>query len=156
MKTDAKVIEYLNEYLGIELTGHRQYMLAAAAANRWGYARMEEKQEAYVREESEHALRIARRILFLEGVPVLGPLGTIDVASSVDDQLRKDHGLVSRAIVRLREAVTHCIQVRDDGTRELLTEMLVDEESHLHWLESQLTLVDQLGLQSYLQQQMRA
>ncbi|CAG0966385.1 bacterioferritin [Myxococcaceae bacterium] len=154
MRGDARVIELLNGYLQIELCGYKQYLVAAAAAENWGYDRLRDRQREYVKEEMEHAGRILHRILYLEGTPVPSDAGEIVVASSIEDPLRRDEALVRRAIVHLRGAIDHCTEQGDAGTRELLEEMLVDEEHHLDWLEIQLRLVASLGLDGYLQEQM--
>lgn len=154
MQGDARVIEFLNGYLQIELTGYKQYLVAAAACENWGYHRLRDRQREYVKEEMEHAGRILHRILFLEGVPAPSDAGEIVVASSVEQQLRRDEALVRRAIVHLRAAIDHCSAQSDAGSRELLEEMLVDEEHHLDWLEIQLRLIASLGLDGYLQEQM--
>ncbi len=156
MKGDAKVIDYLNEYLQIELTGHKQYMLAAAMCANWGYRRLQDKQEEYSREETTHAARIAQRIFFLEGLPKVSDARAVAPIDSVEAQIKKDQELVRHAIARLREAVDYCIKQADGGTRQLFEEMLVDEESHLDWLEAELTLMDQVGLQNYLAEQIRS
>lgn len=154
MKGDPRVIEHLNGYLQIELTGFQQYLLAAAIAGRWGYGALYERQSAYVREETDHSGKILRRILFLEGTPDMATVAKVTPPPSIEAQLRKDHELVSRAIVYLRGAIGVARQASDDTSRALFEEMLVDEEEHLHWLEEQLTLIAQVGLAGYLQQQM--
>lgn len=154
MKGDAKVIDNLNKYLQIELTGHKQYMLAAGMCANWGYRRLHEVQEAYSREEIEHAAKITRRIFFLEGVPVPKDARTVSPCGSVADQLKLDHELVAHAIEHLQGAVEHCFSCGDAGTREIFEEMLEDEETHIHWLEAELTQIDQIGLQNYLSEQM--
>jgi bacterioferritin len=155
MKGEPRVIEHLNGYLQIELTGFQQYLLAAAMAGHWGYAALQARQAAYVQEEADHAGKILRRILFLEGTPALATVAPVTPPPSIEGQLRKDHELVSRAITYLREAVGVAAQVGDNASRDLFAEMLIDEEEHLHWLEEQLALVAQVGLSGYLQQQMR-
>jgi len=156
MKGDPRVIELLNGYLQIELTGLRQYLLAAATAGHWGYATLHARQSAYVREELEHSGKILRRILFLEGTPDLATAAKATPPPSIEAQLREDHALVSRAIVHLRDAVATARQAGDETSRALFQEMLADEESHLHWLEQELTLIEQVGLANYLQQQIGA
>jgi bacterioferritin len=156
MKSDPRVIEHLNGYLQIELTGYQQYLLAAAMAGHWGYGALLERQSAYVREEVEHAGRILRRILFLGGTPDLATVAKVTPPPAIEAQLREDHELVSRAIAYLRDAVGVARQAGDDTSRALFEEMLVDEEEHLRWLEEQLKLIAQIGLAGYLQQQIEA
>lgn len=156
MQGDAGVIERLNGYLQIELTGHKQYLLAAAACAHAGLGRLREAQTAYVHEETAHAERILQRILLLGGVPVPTDLGVAAPAATAEEQLRRDEALVARAIDYLRGAVAYCASVGDEGSRALLLEMLVDEEQHLDWLEQQLRLIATLGAPAYLQQQLGA
>ncbi len=153
MQGNARVIEHLNEYLRIELTGHKQYLLAAGVFRNWGFARLHDKQEAYSREETEHAAEILHRILFLEGTPTMEDASPVGVPGSVEAQLRQDHALVHRAIVHLQAGVELCRSEDDNASRELVERMLVDEEEHLDWLESQLELIRLVGAENYLQQQ---
>lgn len=150
MKSAAAVVQLLNDYLRIELTGHKQYLLAAAQCANWGYERLRVRQEEYAREETTHAARVARRVLFLEGAPEVADLRPVVALASVRVQLEQDHELVSHAIAHLRGAVGICAGEGDADTRRLFEEMLVDEEAHLHWLETQLGLLRELGPQHYL------
>lgn len=153
MQGDPRVVDHLNRYLQIELAGYAQYLLAAQACADWGYQRLHEKQMAYAREEIEHAARITRRIVFLDGTPEPRPAREPAPAPPVAEQFRRDHELVSQAIVHLQEAIAYCEQQHDGGTRALFEEMLVDEESHLDWLETQLDVIERIGLEDYLQEQ---
>ncbi|MCC7151843.1 MAG: bacterioferritin [Rubrivivax sp.] len=153
MQGDPKVVAGLNEYLSFELTGHRQYLIHAAMCRHWGFARLAGIQDAYSAEETQHAARIATRILMLDGTIAPRELGAIGGAATVPDQLARDRGLVGGAIVHLRAAIGDCEQGRDFVSRDLLREMLDDEERHLHWLDTELGLVQRLGLQNYLQSQ---
>ncbi len=154
MKGDAKVISYLIRYFRIELTGHKQYLLHSRVCGNWGFQRLAQKQAAYSEEETHHAGRLLERILFLEGKPELEDHRTIVVVPSVQEQLELDRDLIAQALPLLREAIEHCVSCRDDASRTLLEYMVVDEEAHLHWLEMQLGLIEQVGLQKYLQFQM--
>lgn len=154
MKGDARVIELLNGYLQIELTGHKQYLLAAAVFQRWGLEKLAEAQKAYAAEETAHAAVLLRRILWLEGVPALTDASPVAPPASAEEQLRRDLALVTRAILHLRGAVTHALAVADDGSAELFEKMLVDEEEHLDWLERQLGLFGSLGEKLYLASQL--
>ncbi len=149
MKGDSRVIELLNEYLQIELTGHKQYLLAAATFERWGLTRLRDAEKAYSHEETDHAAVILHRILLLEGTPNLSDAGAVSAPASTTEQLRRDEALVTRAIVQLRGAVGHAASAGDDGSRALLEHMLVDEEKHLDWLEQQLGLIATLGDKIY-------
>jgi bacterioferritin len=154
MKGEGKIISFLDEYLSIELTGHKQYLLHSCVCQNWGLQRLAEKQKAYSVEETEHAFEIAKRLLFLEGTPGLADARSIQVKSSVEEQLALDRDLIGHAIGRLRAAIAQCIEQKDGVTRDLFERMLVDEEEHLHWIESQLGLIAQVGAQKYLQSQM--
>lgn len=153
MQGDRRVIDDLNAYLQIELAGYAQYLLAAQAAAHWGYRRLHEKQMEYSREEIEHATRITGRIVFLEGSPEPRPARAPSPATPVADQLRRDQELVQHAIDHLQQAIARCEELGDDGTRALFEEMLVDEESHLDWLETQLRAIRAIGVERYLQEQ---
>lgn len=152
MKGDADVLERLVRYLRIELTGHKQYMLHAATCRRHGYRRLAETQEAYRDEESRHASKVLHRILLLEGAPDVGDIRDVTAEPSVEAQLRRDHRLVSEAIEHLQESIGVCRDRADGGSRRLFEEMLVDEEEHLDWLETQLSLIEALGVERYLQE----
>lgn len=156
VKGSDRVVDYLNRYLQIELTGHKQYLLAAGVCARWGYHRLRDAQAAYAEEESRHAARLVHRILYLEGTPALRDAAEVTLPASIADQVQRDRALVGRAIALLTEAIACSAELADHGSFELFTEMLVDEEHHMDWLEEQATLIDQLGLASYLQQQIRA
>ncbi|MEB2344553.1 MAG: bacterioferritin [Deltaproteobacteria bacterium] len=153
MQGDRRVIDHLNAYLQIELAGYAQYLQAAQACAAWGYRRLHEKQMEYSREEIEHAARITRRIVFLEGSPQPQAARAPVPATPVAEQLRRDHELVKHAIDHLQGAIACCEEQRDEGTRTLFEEMLVDEESHLDWLETELRAIRAIGVERYLQEQ---
>ncbi len=154
MKGEPQVISYVNQYLSIELTGHKQYLLHSRMCENWGLARLKEIQEKYSNDETQHAAKLMARILFLEGQPGLQDFGQIAVSGTVAEQLKLDFDLVTRAIQLLREAVAYCENKNDFVSRDLFQEMLDDEEEHIHWLETQLALIQKVGLQNYLQSQM--
>lgn len=153
MKGDPKVISDLNEYLSFELTGHRQYLLHAGMCRHWGFERLARIQDAYSAEETQHAARIIARILMLDGVAAPRDFRPIVGAPTVPEQLALDSELVGGAIVHLRAAITACEHSRDFVSRDLLREMLDDEERHLYWLETETALIDKVGLENYLQTQ---
>lgn len=154
MKADPKVLAALNEYLSYELTGHRQYLIHAAMCRHWGLQRMARIQEAYSAEETQHAARIIDRILLLDGQATPRELGPVAGGATLATQLARDHDLVGRAIVHLRAAIGDCEDSGDFVSRDLLREMLDDEEHHLHWLDTETRLAGQLGEQNYLQSQL--
>ncbi len=153
MKGDAQVVAGLNEYLSYELTGHRQYLLHAGMCRNWGFERLARIQDDYVAEETRHAARVIARILLLDGAAAPRELRPIVGAPTVPEQNALDRELVSQAIDHLRATIPVCEQVRDYVSRDLLREMLADEEQHLDWLDTEAGLIRQLGLQNYLQSQ---
>ncbi|GMU61073.1 MAG: hypothetical protein AMXMBFR34_28360 [Myxococcaceae bacterium] len=154
MQGDRRVIEDLDGYLQIELTGHKQYLLAGAVFERWGLSRLRDAERAYAQEETAHAAVILHRLLLLGGVPHLADVGPVTVPTSAREQLERDQSLVTRAILHLKDAIGRAQAAGDAGSRELLEEMLVDEEKHLDWLEQQLHLHGSLGEKKYLQAQL--
>jgi bacterioferritin len=155
MKGDPKVIELLNEVLGNELTAINQYFLHARMCENWGYQRLWKKVRAESIDEMKHADEIIERVLYLEGLPNVQRLGKMNIGQTVEEQLRSDLALENRAIPVLNRGVELCRQAGDNGTAELLEDLLVDEEEHANWLEAQLSLVEQVGIQNYLSQQMK-
>jgi len=153
MKGSADIIERLNSYLSIELTGHRQYLRNSRTCAHWGFTRLAEIQYAYAIEEMEHAAEIADRILFLEGEPDMSAAARIGPVATLTGQLQQDLTLVEHACVVLGEAIARCEQQGDFVSRDLLTTMLDDEERHTDWLETELGLVERIGLDNYLQSQ---
>lgn len=154
MQGDPRVLAALNEYLSYELTGHRQYLIHAAMCRHWGYERMARIQDAYSAEETQHAGSIIARILLLGGRVAPRELGPIAGGEDLPRQLERDHALVAGAIDHLRAGVGDCEQYGDYASRDLLAEMLDDEERHLHWLDTERALLDRLGTENYLQAQM--
>jgi bacterioferritin len=156
MKGDAKVIALLNEVLANELTAINQYFLHARLCENWGYERLWKKVRAESIDEMQHADKVIQRILYLDGLPNLQKLGKLEIGETVLEQLQSDLALEKRAIPVLNAGVELCRDKGDNGTAELLEEILVDEEEHADWLEAQLTLVEQVGIQNYLAQQVKA
>lgn len=154
MNGDPQVIRQLDEYLSFELTGHRQYLLNAATCRHWGFARLAAAQQAYSEEETTHAARIMARILLLGGTPSMGSPRAVESRDTVAKQLESDRALVSAAIDHLRAAIGICERGHDFASRDLMAQMLDDEELHLDWLDRQLGLIARVGLQEYLQAQM--
>jgi len=155
MKGDTKVIALLNDVLTNELTAINQYFLHARMCQNWGYERLWKKVRAESIDEMQHADKVIQRILYLEGHPNLQKLGKLEIGETVLEQLQSDLALEKRAIPVLNAGVELCRAKGDNGTAELLEEILVDEEEHADWLEAQMTLVEQVGIQNYLAQQMK-
>lgn len=153
MKGDAKLIEALNEILTGELTGINQYFVHAKMCANWGYHRLAEKNRQESISEMKHADELIERILYLEGVPNMQRLGKVQVGESVAEQLKLDYALEREAVTRFNKTIALAAEKGDNGTRELLEDMLVSEEEHVEWLEAQLSLIEQVGEKNYLAQQ---
>jgi bacterioferritin len=155
MKGSSTIIDLLNDVLTAELTAVNQYYVHAKMAENWGYERLWKK----FREESIGEMRDADaligRILFLDGLPNLQRLGKVNVGQSVKEQLELDYEIEKAAIARLNAGIAVARAEGDNGTRELLTKILVGEEDHANWIEAQLTLIEQTGEALYLTQQMK-
>lgn len=153
MKGDAKVIEHLNTILGNELVAINQYFLHARMYKNWGFKELADHEYEESIDEMKHADRLIERILFLEGIPNLQDLGKLMIGENTLEAIKSDLNLELKAIPDLRDAIAHCESVRDYATRELLEDILESEEEHVDWLETQLELIDKIGLQNYLQSQ---
>ena len=154
MKGDPKVVQHLNKVLFNELTAVNQYFLHARMFGNWGLKKLEEHEKKESIDEMKHADRLIERILMLDGLPNLQDLGKLMIGENVIEILRCDLQLESAAPQTVRDGITHCEQVRDYVTRELLEDILSDTEEHIDHLETQLGLVDAVGVQNYLQSQM--
>ena len=154
MKGDAQVIEALNEVLTAELTAINQYFIHAKMCQNWGYLRLAAKNRAESIDEMQHADKVIDRILYLDGVPNMQRLFPVKVGETVPEQLANDLELEVLACERLNRFVDLAREKGDNGSRELLETILVDEEEHRDWLEAQLGMVEEIGVQNYLAQQM--
>ncbi|MBI4376277.1 MAG: bacterioferritin [Elusimicrobia bacterium] len=154
MKGDAKVIEALNKALTIELTAINQYFVQAKMCANWGYKKLAKKHHEESMGEMKHAEKIVDRIIFLEGTPAISRYDVIRVGTDVRSQLENDLKLELGGVKTYNEAVALCIQVKDGGSRDILEGILRESEEHVDWLESQLHLIKELGLENYLTEQM--
>ena len=154
VKGDAKVIEMLNELLTSELTAINQYFVHHKMCANWGYKRLSKKKYEESIEEMKHADRVIERILFLDGVPNMQRLSPVRVGEDAIEQHKLDLQLEYEARARLNEGIALCVGKADNGTRELLESILKDEEDGIDWLETQLHLVDEIGKERYLAEQM--
>jgi bacterioferritin len=155
MKGNAKLLEGLNGILTGELTGINQYFIHAMMCQNWGYERLAETIRAESIGEMNHAEKIIERMLHLEGTPDLTRLERIRVGASVPEQLQFDLEVENLAIGRFNRMIELAVEVGDNGSRQMLEQMLASEEEHQHWLESQLELIRQVGEANYLAQQIR-
>jgi bacterioferritin len=155
MQGDPQIIELLNEVLTAELTAVNQYFLDAKMFDNWGYERLGERFRSESIDEMKDADHLIERLLYLEGHPNLQRLGTIRTGESPVEKLSLALVLEQEAIARLNPGLALCVERGDNGTRDLLAEILQGEEEHADWLESQLSLVEQLGQAHYLAQQIR-
>jgi bacterioferritin len=153
MRAELGVVEALDEILTMDLTAINQYFLQSEVCRNWGYERLARKFNELSIGEMRDAQTIMRHILYLERMPNMQRLGNIRVGRDVEEQLRFTLDAEVSAIGKLSEAVAHCQEVGDFTTREILEEMLVDERDHVDWVESQLSLIEQVGAQNYMAQQ---
>jgi bacterioferritin len=154
MKGDVDVIAFLNKALMNELTAISQYFLHARMYKNWGLEKLNAKEYEESIDEMKHADQLIERILFLEGLPNLQNLGKLMIGETVEEMLRGDMVIEQEAIPLLREAIAHCESVSDYVSRDLFSSILDSEEDHLDWLETQLELIDRVGIQNYQQSMM--
>ena len=156
MHGDPRIIEALNDVPTAELTAVNQYFIHAKMSSNWGYLR----RGAHVRDESidemRHAERIIDRVLYFDGTPNMQRLFPVRVGETVAEQLELDLAVEHEAVPRLNRGIELCVEVGDNGTRELLADILVSEEEHVDWLETQLETIRQIGIEHYLAQQLHS
>ena len=153
MQGDPKIIDALNGGLTIELTAINQYFCQAKMCKNWGYNKLAAKHYEESIGEMKHAEKLIDRILFLEGVPEIARYDVIRVGTNVKDQFEHDLVLETRGVKAYNDAIELAARLKDNGTRELLDGILVESEEHVDWLETQLSLIGEIGLQLYLQNQ---
>jgi bacterioferritin len=156
MQGNPQIIDALNRALTIELTAINQYFVQAKMCKNWGFEKLGKKHYEESIGEMKHAEKLIDRIIFLEGVPEIARYDTIRVGVDVKEQLEFDLALETRGVNAYNEAITLAAQVKDNGSRELMNEILVDSEEHVDWLEAQLNLIQTIGLERYLAEQISA
>ena len=155
MQGDRDVIRHLNQVLRNELTAINQYFLHARMFDNWGFERLGEHEQNESIDEMKHADRLIQRILFLDGLPNLQDLDKLLIGQNVKEALECDLALERRAHPMLKQAIAHCESVGDYVSREIFEAILESEEEHIDFLETQLTLIVDVGVPNYLQSQMK-
>lgn len=153
MKGNKKVVTHLNDALQEELTAINQYFLHAEMCHNWGYHRLGDHLKQQAIGEMRHAEKLIERILFLEGTPAMEPM-TLRAGETVKAQLQSDLDLERKAVAMYNDAISTAREADDDGSRELFTDLLKDEEQHVDWLETQLHIIEEVSYERYLAQQM--
>jgi bacterioferritin len=154
MQGNPEIIELLNEVLTGELTAINQYFVHAKMCGNWGFTRLEDKIRDESIEEMKHAEALVERILFLEGAPNLQRLGNLMIGESVEEMFTSDLALERNALELLGRAITAAMEAGDTGSRELFEHILVSEEEHIDWIETQQAAIERTGIENYLAEQL--
>src|SRR3712207_560379 len=152
VKGDPAVVKLLNEVLTAELTAINQYFAHSRLQEHWGFARLAAHSYEESLDEMRHADMVVKRVLYLDGMPNLQRLGPVKIGESVPEQFRLDLAVEEEALERFNRGIALARDTGDNGTRDLLTEMLRSEEEHVDWLETQLSAIAAVGEQNYLAQ----
>ena len=154
MKGDAKILALLNEVLKAELTAINQYFLHGEMCENWGYEKLAKHTRKESIEEMGHAEILMERLLLLDGSPNMTDYFKINIGQNVKQQLENDLKLELTAVKRLNDGIKACVAAADNGSRELLEKILVDEEHHIDWLEGQLHAIEEMTYENYLAEQL--
>jgi bacterioferritin len=154
MKGNEQVLAFLNEVLKAELTAINQYFLHAEMCENWGYGKLASVTRKESIEEMRHAESLMERILYLDGTPTMNELFPLRIGGNVKEQLQNDLQLEYEAVARLNRGVVTCEDAGDNGSRELAVKILQDEEHHVDYLEAQLHVIQEIGIENYLAQQL--
>lgn len=155
MKGDPKVLEYLQEVLTAELTAINQYFLHAEMLENWGYERLARITRKESIEEMRHAEALLHRMLYLEGSPNMARLFDLHIGQNVKQMFENDLNLEYQAVPRLNKAINAAVEAGDNGSRDLFESILKDEEHHVDFLEAQLYMIQEMGYENYLAQQIK-
>ena len=154
MKGNKKLIEQLNARLAEELTAINQYMVHSEMCDNWGYAKLHKQIEKRAIDEMKHAEKLIARVLYLEGIPIVSDLNKLHIGAEVPKMHENDRIAEEMAIKNYNESIRLAAEVGDNGTKELLTAILKEEEEHIDTLEAQLDQIKQIGIQNYLTEQL--
>jgi bacterioferritin len=154
VKGDPKVIEVLSQVLKAELTAINQYFLHAEMCENWGYQKLAKHTRMESIEEMQHAEKLIEHILFRDGTPNMSAYFKINIGQNVKAQLENDLQVEYDAVKRLNDGIATCVKAGDNGSRDLLEQILTDEEEHIDWLEGQLHSIKEMGIENYLAQQL--
>jgi bacterioferritin len=155
MKGDPKVLEYLQEVLTAELTAINQYFLHAEMLENWGYERLAKITRKESIEEMQHAEALLHRMLYLDGTPNMARLFDLHIGQNVKQMFQNDLELEYKAVPRLNKAINAAVEAGDNGSRDLFESILKDEEHHVDFLEAQLHMIEEMGYENYLAQQIK-
>jgi len=155
MKGNPKVLDALQEVLKAELTAINQYFVHAEMCENWGYKRLAGLVKKESIDEMKHAEKLIEHILFLDGTPNVSDYFKINIGPTVPKQLENDLEVECAAVERLNRHIKTCDETGDAGSRELLEDILTDEEEHIDWLEAQLHALGEMGIENYLAEQMK-
>jgi bacterioferritin len=155
LKGHEKVLELLNFLLADELTAINQYMVHSEMCDDWGYHRLHDLIEKRAIDEMKHAEKLIGRILFLEGNPIVSKLNDIHIGPKIEEQLKNDWEAENQAVKQYNDGIKLCVELGDNGSRELLEDILEDEEDHIDWIEAQLDQISHISIKDYLAEQIR-